>query len=126
MTSRLAQAQSLCTMLVNATICVSTCARIGAAGSLPINDVASCVSIGVGHCERLAPYCCTVSAAKASFWIGKIKISQGLLDEAIEVYKNTIFDFGHDINQDGVDLIISELVRASRKLTIEKKNELIK
>ena len=50
--------------------------------------------------------------AKASFWIGKIKISQGLLDEAIEVYKNTIFDFGHDINQDGVDLIISELVRA--------------
>ena len=64
--------------------------------------------------------------AKASFWIGKIKISQGLLDEAIEVYKNTIFDFGHDINQDGVDLIISELVRASRKLTIEEKNELIK
>ena len=45
--------------------------------------------------------------AKATYWIGKTKIKQGLIPEAIEVYKDTILTYGNDIAQDGVDLIIT-------------------
>lgn len=55
--------------------------------------------------------------AKATYWIGKTKINQGLIPEAIEVYKNTILDYGHDITQEGVDLIITETIKVTRRLS---------
>lgn len=52
--------------------------------------------------------------AKALFWIGKIKIQQKKVDEAVESYFEAIVRFGGDLQQDGVDLMISELVRVAR------------
>ncbi len=49
--------------------------------------------------------------AKALFWIGKTKIQQGLVDEAVETYLDAIVEYGGDLRQDGVDLMISELVK---------------
>lgn len=55
--------------------------------------------------------------AKATYWIGKTKIKQGLISEAIEVYKDTILTYGNDIAQDGVDLIITETIKISKRLS---------
>ena len=55
--------------------------------------------------------------AKATYWIGKTKIKQGLIPEAIEVYKDTILTYGNDIAQDGVDLIITETIKISKRLS---------
>lgn len=51
--------------------------------------------------------------AKALFWIGKTNIQQGRIDEAVETYVNAIVKFGGDVLQDGVDLMITELVKIS-------------
>jgi TolA-binding protein len=63
--------------------------------------------------------------AKATYWIGKTKINQGLISEAIEVYKNTILDYGHDIAQEGVDLIITETIKVSRRLSEMERDVLL-
>lgn len=51
--------------------------------------------------------------AKALFWIGKTKIQQKLYDEAVDTYVDAIVEYGGDLRQDGVDLMISELVKIS-------------
>ncbi|MBI9021326.1 MAG: tetratricopeptide repeat protein, partial [Verrucomicrobia bacterium] len=54
--------------------------------------------------------------AKAAYWIGKIKLAQGLTDEAVKTYRETIVKYGGVIQQDGVDLIITELATLSKRL----------
>jgi len=51
--------------------------------------------------------------AKAAYWVGKTKMAQGLVDEAIAAYLDTVIKYGGDIRQDGVDLIIAELMQVS-------------
>jgi len=51
--------------------------------------------------------------AKALFWIGKTKIQQGKVDEAVATYVSAIVEYGMDVQQDGVDLMIAELVKVS-------------
>ena len=48
--------------------------------------------------------------AKGIFWIGKTRINQGRVDEAIQSYLNAIVQYGTDLKQDGVDSMIAELV----------------
>lgn len=55
--------------------------------------------------------------AKAAYWIGKTKLAQGLTDEAVDAYRDTILEFGDDVMQDGVDMIISELLTLYRRLS---------
>lgn len=62
--------------------------------------------------------------AKAAFWIGKTKLAQGLVDEAIDAYRDTIVQFGDDVLQDGVDLIISELLTLYVRLSDEQRESL--
>ena len=52
--------------------------------------------------------------AKALFWIGKIMILTDRVDEAVETYLGAIIDYGGDVLQDGVDMMITELVKVSR------------
>ena len=51
--------------------------------------------------------------AKALFWIGKTRIQQGMVDEAVETYLDAIVRFGSDVRQDGVDMMIAELEKIS-------------
>ena len=53
--------------------------------------------------------------AKAAYWIGKTKLAQGLTGEAVAAYREAIIEYGGNIRQDGVDLIINELVNVSRR-----------
>ena len=59
--------------------------------------------------------------AKAAYWVGKTKLAQGLTGEAVDAYLNTILQFGDDVRQDGVDMIISELLTLYRRLTDEER-----
>ncbi len=64
--------------------------------------------------------------AKALFWIGKTKIQLGLVDEAVETYLDAIVRFGTDLQQDGVDMMIAELVKVSAIwLSLEAQNQLM-
>lgn len=49
--------------------------------------------------------------AKALFWIGKTKIQQKQYMEAVDTYVDAIVKYGGDLRQDGVDAMISELVK---------------
>jgi tetratricopeptide (TPR) repeat protein len=51
--------------------------------------------------------------AKALYWIGKTKIQLELVDEAVSTYLDAIVRFGTDVQQDGVDMMIAELVKVS-------------
>jgi TolA-binding protein/thioredoxin-like negative regulator of GroEL len=51
--------------------------------------------------------------AKALFWIGKTRIQQKRFDEAVSTYLDAIVKYGMDVKQDGVDLMIAELVKVS-------------
>ena len=64
--------------------------------------------------------------AKALFWIGKTKIQQKLYDEAVKTYVDAIVKYGGDLRQDGVDQMISELVKISAiYLSVEQHGKLI-
>ncbi|MDF7824742.1 tetratricopeptide repeat protein [Pontiellaceae bacterium B12227] len=64
--------------------------------------------------------------AKALFWIGKTKIQQKLYDEAVKTYVDAIIEYGGDLRQDGVDQMISELVKISSiYLGVEQQDQLI-
>jgi TolA-binding protein len=63
--------------------------------------------------------------AKAAYWIGKTKMEQGRTDEAVHAYLDTVVKYGGDVRQDGVDLIIAELVNISRWMEEEDFNRLI-
>lgn len=55
--------------------------------------------------------------AKSMYWIGKTQIQQGLIADAVNSYFNAIVKYGNNVQQAGVDLILTELVRtASRRL----------
>lgn len=53
--------------------------------------------------------------AKAAYWVGKTKLAQGLTGEAVSAYLEAIVEYGDHVSQDGVDLIINELVNMSRR-----------
>ncbi|MEI6891492.1 MAG: tetratricopeptide repeat protein [Pontiella sp.] len=64
--------------------------------------------------------------AKALFWIGKTKIQQKLYDEAVETYIAAIVEYGGDLRQDGVDQMITELVKISSiYLSTEQQDKLL-
>jgi TolA-binding protein len=52
--------------------------------------------------------------AKALFWLGKTMILSDRVEEAVETYLGAIVDYGGDVLQDGVDMMITELVKVSR------------
>ena len=52
--------------------------------------------------------------AKALFWIGKTKIQQKQMNEAIETYVDAIVTYGNDLQQEGVDLMVAELIKISK------------
>ncbi len=62
--------------------------------------------------------------AKAGYWIGKIKLAQGLMDEAVKAYLDIIVKYGGNILQDGVDLIIEELTKVAKRLKDEPRHQL--
>lgn len=65
--------------------------------------------------------------AKAIFWIGKTKIQQKKIDEAISAYIDAIVLYGKDIKQNGVDLMIAELIKISKVfLDSQQKDQLRK
>ncbi|MBT8041676.1 MAG: tetratricopeptide repeat protein, partial [Pontiella sp.] len=64
--------------------------------------------------------------AKAAYWIGKSKLAQGLTGEAVEAYRETIVNYGGNIQQDGVDLIITELLKVSKRLLEDDEREALK
>ncbi len=51
--------------------------------------------------------------SKALFWIGKTMIQQDRIDEAVKTYLDAIVKFGGDVREDGVDMMITELVKVS-------------
>lgn len=51
--------------------------------------------------------------AKALFWIGKTMIQQKRYEDAVDTYVDAIIQYGNDLRQDGVDLMITELVKIS-------------
>ncbi len=48
------------------------------------------------------------------YWIGKTMLNQGRVDEAVDRYFEAIAEYGNDLNQQGVDSIIGDLVRISK------------
>ncbi len=68
----------------------------------------------------------TGDVAKAAYWIGKTKLAQGLTGEAVEAYRVTILKYGGNVLQDGVDLIISELVSVSKRVLEDDEREALK
>jgi len=62
--------------------------------------------------------------SKAAYWIGKTKLDQGLIHEAISAYREAIIQYGNNILQDGVDLIITELYNVSRRLEKNAREQL--
>jgi len=71
------------------------------------NEIVECVQ------SYLDQWGAEADIAKALFWIGKTKIQQGLVDEAVQTYLDAIVKFGGDVRQDGVDMMITELVKVS-------------
>ncbi len=64
--------------------------------------------------------------SKALFWIGKTKLQQGLVDEAVKTYIDAIVEYGTDVRQDGVDMMIAELIKISSIwLSTENQTQLI-
>ncbi|HEY5653257.1 MAG TPA: tetratricopeptide repeat protein [Pontiella sp.] len=59
--------------------------------------------------------------AKALFWIGKSMIKKQRYDDAVSTYMDAIVTYGSDLQQEGVDLMIDELVTISQRyLNAEK------
>jgi len=63
--------------------------------------------------------------SKALFWIGKSKLQMGLVDEAVADYVAAIVEYGADITQDGVDLMIEELVNINLRWLDETKRDVL-
>jgi tetratricopeptide (TPR) repeat protein len=54
--------------------------------------------------------------AQAVFWIGQSQIELGQVQEAISAYLNAIERFGNEVEQEGVDKIVLELVTIAKDL----------
>jgi TolA-binding protein len=75
--------------------------------------------------DYLNRYGAEADIATGIYWIGKTKIKQGLLDEAIQSYFDAIVQYGGDLEQSGVDSMIAELVQLARfRLPAEHRDEL--
>lgn len=64
--------------------------------------------------------------AKALFWLGRTKIQQKRYEEAAESYLEAIIDYGGELRQDGVDLMLPELVKISKVFLTEEQRDVIK
>ncbi len=99
-------------------------ARTVKQGTYPVFQMARMFNLETRHDEILAVvnsylkrYGDEADVAEATYWIGKTKLAQGLVDEAVAAYRDAIVAYGGDLLQSGVDLMIDELVRiASRRL----------
>jgi len=63
--------------------------------------------------------------AKAMYWIGKTKQAQGLMDEAVAMYIDTIVKYGGEIRQDGVDSIIVSLANTTSSFKEEARKSVV-
>ena len=52
--------------------------------------------------------------SKAVYWLGRTKIKQDKLDEAIDAYMEALIAYGDNVLEDGVDLIVDELSKIAR------------
>ncbi len=63
--------------------------------------------------------------AQTVFWIGQAQIELGQVDEAIAAYLDAIERFGNEVEQEGIDKIVLELISiANRYLSEEKRQEM--
>lgn len=60
-------------------------------------------------------YGAKANISKGIYWRGKTRISQGRIDEAMTSYLDAIAEYGDDLQQDGVDLMISDLTTVARR-----------
>lgn len=63
--------------------------------------------------------------AKALFWLGRTKIQQQRYEEAADSYLEAVIDYGGTLRQDGVDLMIPELVKIAQVFLTEEQREAI-
>lgn len=64
--------------------------------------------------------------AKAAYWIGKVRLAQNQPLKAVEAYRDAIVRYGGRVRQDGVDLIIAELIDLSDKRLEETERDRLK
>jgi TolA-binding protein len=64
--------------------------------------------------------------AQAVFWIGQSQIELGQVDEAVAAYLDAIEQFGNEVEQEGIDKIILELIKiADQYLSAEDREGLV-
>lgn len=64
--------------------------------------------------DYLERYQAEADISMGVYWIGKTMLNQGRVDEAVETYFDAIAEYGDDLQQEGVDSIIGDLVRISK------------
>ena len=64
--------------------------------------------------------------SKALFWLGRTKIQQKRYEEAAESYLEAIIDYGGELRQDGVDLMLPEVVKIAMVFLSEEQRNAIK
>jgi TolA-binding protein len=64
--------------------------------------------------------------SKALLWLGRTKIQQKRFEEAADSYLEAIIDYGGELRQDGVDLMIPELVKLAMVFLKEEQRDAIK
>ncbi|MCF7816445.1 MAG: tetratricopeptide repeat protein [Kiritimatiellales bacterium] len=58
--------------------------------------------------------------AQAVFWIGQSQIEMGQVNEAVSAYLNAIERYGNEVEQEGIDKIIMEVVQIARDYLSEE------
>lgn len=77
--------------------------------------------------DYMERYGAEADIAEGIFWIGKTKINQGRVDEAVQSYFAAIVQYGTDLEQGGVDSMIGELVKLTKvRLSATQKAQLKK
>jgi len=75
--------------------------------------------------DYMERYGAEADIAEGIFWIGKTKVNQGLVDEAVQSYSDAIVQYGTDLEQGGVDSMISEMVKLTKiRLSEAQRNQL--
>lgn len=62
--------------------------------------------------------------AKALLWLGRVKMEDQKYDEAVAYYKDAVFKYGGLLLQEGVDQVITEMVKLSNRLEVSQKEAL--
>jgi TolA-binding protein len=73
--------------------------------------------------EYLNRYGDQADISEGIYWIGKTKINQGLIDDAVKSYYDAIVRYGADMKQGGVDSVIAELVKTAKTRLSEKSRD---